>query len=194
MDPRLSKAAQYGDIATLNAALLEEDPLILERVALVGFSETPLHVAALAGRTDFVKEMISRKPTFAEEVNRDGFSPLHIASAAGNIEMVRELLTLGDSLCLLRDNGGRTPLHFAAIKGRVHVEEELLSKCPQAIREVAVGGSNALHLAVKNNQFEAFKMLLEKLNDDDGELVNAKDNEGDTVLKLAMAKKQLQVN
>ncbi|KAK9273608.1 hypothetical protein L1049_018418 [Liquidambar formosana] len=194
MDPRLSKAALLGDVVALKA-LLEEDPLILEKVALLPFAETPLHVAALAGKIDFVKEMISRKPSFARELNQDGFTPLHIAAAIGNIEIVRELLTLGGDLCLLKDKGGRNPLHYAAIKGRIDVIEELLSKCWQAIKEVTTGGESALHLAVKNNQFEALKVLVEKLEcyDDGGEVMNGKDKEGNTILQLAVATKQLQV-
>lgn len=194
MDPRLSMAAQLGDVITLEA-LLEEDPLILEKVSLAPFAETPLHIATLAGKTKFVKEILSQKPSFASELNQDGFSPLHIAAASGQVEIVRELLRLNPELSLVKDKGGRTPLHFAAIRGRVFVIDELLSHCPHAIRCVTSRGETALHLAVKNNQFEALKALVEKLDyDDDDEILYAKDKEGNTILQLAVASNQLQVS
>ncbi|KAA8544507.1 hypothetical protein F0562_022453 [Nyssa sinensis] len=192
MDPRLSEAATKGDVEALDG-LLKEDPLILERVALAPYAETPLHIVALAGKTDFAKLLINRMPAFARELNHDGFSPLHIASAIGHIEIVTELLALGPNLCLLKDKGGRTPLHWAVIKGRIDVVEKLLSKCPQAIKEVTAMGETPLHLAVKNSQFEALRVLVKNLDDNNGEIINAKDNEGNSILQLAMATKQLQV-
>ena len=193
MYPRLSMAAQLGDIITFKA-LLVEDPLILEKVSLTPFAETPLHIATLAGKTEFVKEMLSQKPSFATELNQDGFSPLHIAAASGQIEIVRELLKLSPDLSLLKDKGGRTPLHYAAIRGRPFVIDELLSHCPHAVWSVTTRGETALHLAVKNNQFEALKVLVEKLDMDDTDIINAKDKEGNTILQLAVANNQLQVS
>ncbi|XP_031272464.1 ankyrin repeat-containing protein BDA1-like isoform X2 [Pistacia vera] len=196
MDSKLLKAAREGDVVALDS-LLEEDPLILEKVALSPTAETPLHIASLAGKTVFVKKILSLKPSFAWELNPSGFSPLHIASANGYIEVVKELLKLGPQLCLIKDKAGRNPLHFAAMKGRVHVIAELVSCCPNCVKEVTTKGETPLHLAVKNKQFEAVKMLLEKVKEDDendnGELINAKDNEGNTIFQLAMATEQLQV-
>ncbi|XP_044472024.1 protein ACCELERATED CELL DEATH 6-like isoform X1 [Mangifera indica] len=196
MDSRLLKAAREGDVATLDS-LLEEDPLILDRVALSGIAETPLHIASLAGKTEFVKEILRLKPSFAWELNPDGYGPLHLASANGYIEIVKELLKLGPQLCLIKDKAGRNPLHFAAMKGRVNVIAELISCCQNCVKQLTTRGENPLHLAVKNKQFEAVKTMLEKLKDDDedeiGELINAKDSEGNTILQLAMATEQLQV-
>ncbi|RVW28199.1 Ankyrin repeat-containing protein BDA1 [Vitis vinifera] len=163
MDPRLHQAARLGDLAALKL-LLEEDPLLLEKVALSPSADTPLHVTTLAAKTDFAKEILLRMPNFAWELNQEGFSPLHIAAAMGNIEITRELLSLGPGLCLVKDKLGRTPLHWAA-------------------RETA------LHLAVKNNQFEVLKVLVEKLGEDDrDQLINAQDDQGNTISKLAVAK------
>ena len=193
MDPRLYSVARLGSLAALNS-LLEEDPLLLEKVALSSSADTPLHIATLAANTDFAKEMLLRMPNFAWELNQDGFSPLHIAAAMGNIEITRELLSLDSGLCLVKDKVGRTPLHCAAIKGRVKIAGELLSHCYEAVKEVSDGGKTALHLAVKNSQFEVLKVLVEKLGEDDRDrLINARDDQGHTVLKLAVAMGQVQV-
>ncbi|KAF8026397.1 hypothetical protein BT93_F3013 [Corymbia citriodora subsp. variegata] len=202
MDPRLSKVIHHKDVPSLRA-LLAEDPLILDKALLGPTAETPLHVAVLAGNSELVKEIVSRKPDFARELNHDGLTPLHIVSATGNFEVARELLTLGPDLCMIKDKGGRTPLHYAAIKGRVKVIEELLCACPQALKERTARGETALHLAVKNSQFNALKKLVERVSeggdgdgDGDGEgedLVTAKDNNGNTISQLAAASKQLQI-
>ncbi|KAI3414625.1 ANK_REP_REGION domain-containing protein [Psidium guajava] len=194
MDPRLSKVIQYKDVTSLRT-LLAEDPLIMEKAVLGPTAQTPLHVAALAGHGELVKEIVSRKPSFARELNHDGFTPLHIASATGNLEVTRELLTQGPDLCMMKDKGGRTPLHYAAIKGRVKVIEELLSQCPLALKDRTARGKTALHLAVENSQFEALKKLVEKVSKDGDadELLTAKDDDGNTISQLAVASKQLQI-
>ncbi|KAK9095023.1 hypothetical protein Scep_026492 [Stephania cephalantha] len=98
----------------------------------------------------------------ALELNQDGFSPIHITAINGDIELVRALLKIDSSLCSLKDRDGRTPIHLAAVKGRLDVMVELLSTCPELAREVTVQGETIFHLVVKSNQFEAFKVLLEK--------------------------------
>lgn len=194
MDPRLSRVIQYEDVTSLRA-LLAEDPLILDKALLGPTAETPLHLAVLAGNSELVKEIVSRKPNFARELNHDGLTPLHIVSATGNLEVMRELLTVGPDLCMIKDKGGRTPLHYAAIKGRIKVIEELLSQCPQALKERTAHGETALHLAVKNSQSDALKKLVEKVSEDGDadDLVTAKDDDGNTISQLAAASKQLQI-
>ncbi|KAK4278818.1 hypothetical protein QN277_016613 [Acacia crassicarpa] len=194
MDPRLVKSAQLGDTDELNE-LLEGDPLILNRVALSQIAETPLHIATLAGKANYVRKLLSLKPCFAEELNKDGFTALHIAAATGHREIVRELLSLklGTNLCLLKDKFGLNPLHHAAIRGRVGVIQELVSFCPDAAKQVTTAqGETALHLAVKNHQLEAVRVLV-KLCGEDVEIMSLKDKDGRTALEIAIATKQLQV-
>ncbi|XP_010691823.3 uncharacterized protein LOC104905079 [Beta vulgaris subsp. vulgaris] len=190
MDSILFQVAKQGDTNEF-LTLLEEDPLALQKVALLPYADTPLHIATLAGRTNFVKVMLQQMPSFAWECNKDGFTPLHIACAAGYIEIVKEILKVSPDLCLIKDKGGRTPLHYAAIKGRVNVVDELISECPQAAWEVTANGETALHLAVLNSQFEVFKLLISNFKDP--KLINHVDDYGNTIFQLAEATKQLQV-
>ncbi|KAK9095034.1 hypothetical protein Scep_026503 [Stephania cephalantha] len=126
----------------------------------------------------------------ALELNQDGFSPIHITAINGDIELVRALLKIDSSLCSLKDRDGRTPIHLAAVKGRLDVMVELLSTCPELAREVTVQGETIFHLVVKSNQFEAFKVLLEKVGFH--YLLNFKDQDGNTILHLAVCRKQIQ--
>ena len=71
---------------------------------------------------------------------------------------------------------------------------ELILASADSVVDVAARGDTVLHLAVKNNQFEAFKVLVEhlkKFNKED--VLNRKDDQGNTFLHLAVSKKQYEV-
>jgi ankyrin repeat protein len=194
MDPRLVEAALKGNTIELQK-LLQEDSLLLERDSLALYPETALHIATIGGRTEFVRELLKLKPDFATRLNKDGFSAIHIASANGFVETVRELLKFSRELAHLKSSDGKTSLHCAAVTGRVRVVEELIGFFPDCVGDVTQRGETALHLAVKYNQFEAFKAMVDlskQLNVKD--ILNAGDEDGNTVLHLAIARKQSQVN
>ncbi|OVA19805.1 Ankyrin repeat [Macleaya cordata] len=133
--------------------------------------------------------MISLKPEFAGELNQNGFGPIHLASANGYLEIVKELLMVNRDHCRLKSRDKRTPLHYAAIKGRIEVINELVFCCEDSVEDVTIRGETALHLAVKNNQFEAFRFIVERvrqLNKED--ILNKKDQEGNTVVELLLGK------
>lgn len=154
-----------------------------------------MHVASVFGHIDFVKEVIRLKKDSAEEVNQDGCSPMHMAAANGQIEVVKELIKVDRKLCHLQGPEKKTPLHCAAIKGRVGVVSEILSACGECIEDVTVQRETALHLAVKNNQFEAIRVLVDWIRDMTKEhILNMKDEQGNSVLHLATWKKQRQVS
>ncbi|XVF73547.1 hypothetical protein PTKIN_Ptkin12aG0210700 [Pterospermum kingtungense] len=189
MEPRLFEAARSGDISAFHS-LLEEDPFLLDRVALNSV-DNPLHISALTGQTEITKEIVSRKPAFARELNGDGFSPMHVASANGHVEIVRELMRVGYDICLLKGKDGKVPLHCAALKGRVDVAKELIWACPESLKEVAACGETALHLAVKSNQIEAARVLVEELRRlEMMEILNWKNMDGNTILHQATFNRQ----
>lgn len=190
MDPRLFEAACRGDTDELQK-FLEEDRFMLERCLLAPYSETVLHVASMAGQAGFAKEVLRLKPEISSSLNKDGFAAIHLASANGFVDIVRELLMVKHELGHLRCSDSRTPLHLAAITGRTEVIRELLRICPASIEDVTVGGETAVHLAVKNNQLKALKALVESFKHSNiQDLLNAKDEDGNTVLHLATARKQ----
>ncbi|KAM6541874.1 hypothetical protein CsatB_006321 [Cannabis sativa] len=192
----LYRAAREGKVATLRE-LLQQDTLILDRPFLINnnsFSETPLHVAAMLGHVDFVKEIISHKPELAKELDMWHSTPLHLAVANDHLETVKLLLSIIDHelLCVAWDEEGRNPLHLAAMRGRLDVLRELLKVAPEAAQVNLKGRSSGtiLHICVRHNQFEAMKLLVDVI--DDYQFVNAKDNYGMTVLHLAVANKQIE--
>ncbi|XP_055820373.1 ankyrin repeat-containing protein BDA1-like [Solanum dulcamara] len=190
IEKRLYEAAAEGDVITLHE-LLQQDGLILDRLTLTCFNETPLHIAAMRGHIEFVKFILSRNPLLAAELDFRKSSALHVASIKGYLEIVRELLVVNPEMCLVRDRQGRNPLHLAVIKGRVEVIKELVRATHLAALQTTDRGENVLHLCVKHyNQLEALNLLMEIMISDD-KLLNAKDGDGYTILHLAVAHKQI---
>ncbi|CAK9144526.1 unnamed protein product [Ilex paraguariensis] len=148
---------------------------------------TSLHVAATAGHTEIVKEIVKARPDFAWKKNSHGHTPLHLACSKGHLEITRELLRLDTDLSSLQDDGGKTPLHCAAIKGRVNIIDEILSVSLESAEMITNSGETVLHMAVKHNQFDAVKYLTETLNVT--KIMNMPDNDGNTILHIATAGK-----
>ncbi|KAL0330472.1 UNVERIFIED_CONTAM: hypothetical protein Sradi_5033900 [Sesamum radiatum] len=154
--------------------------------------ENPLHTAALLGHLEFTKLLLGINPGLSKSVNPKGSSALHLASAKGHVNIVKELVSADSSMCFKLDGDGRSPLHLAAIKGRTVVLEELLRAEPEAAAVLTGGGESCLHLCVKYNRLEAMKVFLQCLQRDD-RFVDWKDQEGNTALHLAVAKKQIEI-
>ncbi|KAH7841805.1 hypothetical protein Vadar_034538 [Vaccinium darrowii] len=192
---KLYEACVSGSVPALDS-LIEKDELILNRVNSLTcfFSETPLHVAVLGGHLDFTKALLTRKPKLVTEFDTRGCSPLHLASTEGHVEIVRELLRVNTDVCIARDQDGRIPLHLAAMKGRVEVIRELLRAKPESIYEKLGRGETVLHLCVKYNRLEALETLLQYLQrrNDIEFLLNSGDDDGNTILHLAVALKQME--
>lgn len=191
MEKKLSDAAMEGSVKMLND-LLQEDPLVLDRALVSCFSETPLHIASMLGHLDLVKELLSHKPEFASELDSCGSTPLHLAAAKGHAEIVKELLWADSAACLVRNGDGRTALHLAAIKGRVEVVSELLRARTESTRALTDRGRTVLHLCVGHNRLEGLRVLVGAIGKND-ELVNWKDGDGNSILHIAVAKKQVEV-
>ncbi|XP_064987572.1 ankyrin repeat-containing protein ITN1-like [Musa acuminata AAA Group] len=195
MDPRLEEAAYAGDL-TLLRRLLQEDRLLLHRQAIAAahLSDSPLHIAASLGHSDLVREILTVNPELAHGRNREGLSALHLAAAQGHLSVVNELLqyAAAANICLATDNDGFMPAYTAALRGRLDVLTVLLDSCPESARAVTSQGDSIFHLTVKSNSFETVQFLLNRTDEND-ELLNSGDAKGNTVLHLAVARKQLQI-
>ncbi|KAL7120862.1 hypothetical protein ACP275_02G148100 [Erythranthe tilingii] len=194
MDERLYKAAMEGNTETL-INLIQTDPLILDRTPITPHLETPLHVATMLGHESFAVELLNRKPGLARQLDRQSSSPLHLAAAGGHVAIAKRLVIVDPDMCSALDRDGRNPIHIAAAMGRVDVLREMVRVRPDSARErVKRGGRSCgtvLHLCVEYCRFEALKILLEDLNFDK-DLVNGVDENGNTVLHLAVADKQVE--
>ncbi|TXG62497.1 hypothetical protein EZV62_009491 [Acer yangbiense] len=187
----LEAAARKGDV-TLLLELIQQNPDLLQDCT-VSSRENPIHISSKYGRQDFVREILSRKPCFARELNKDGYSPMHLAAASGHEQVVLELLKADHDLCFVKDRNGWTPLHWATYRARNVIVNLLLSARPESASVLTHKGESFLHLAVKYNQCQDFGLLLQwlqQLNRED--LINEPDGEGNTVLHLATYRRQYQ--
>jgi uncharacterized protein len=83
--------------------------------------ESPLMIAALKGRMDFVKKLIAR----GADVNKPGWTPLHYAATGGHLEIVALLLDQNAYIDAASPNG-TTPLMMAAEYGSAEAVKLLL--------------------------------------------------------------------
>ncbi|KAJ4840120.1 hypothetical protein Tsubulata_051522 [Turnera subulata] len=187
---RLYQAAIDGNVTCL-FRLLEEDQLVLDRYVASCFAETPLHVSAMLGHVDFTRELLTRKPHLAKELDLHRSTPLHLAAANGHLEVVKMLLLVHADICLVQDRDGRNPLHIAVIKGHLEILKELVQAKPEAIQLRGRKGETMLHFCVKHFQFDALKFLVNSINQDG--FVNVQDNHGFTILHLAVAQGQIEM-
>ncbi|XP_057476228.1 ankyrin repeat-containing protein BDA1-like [Actinidia eriantha] len=187
---RLLGAAGSDDTRELHA-LLECNPYMF---ALL-WGESPLHVACMHGSLQFVKEVIKLSPGLARFSNNEGFSPMHVASIYGHVEIVQVLVDFDSGLCLVEDKErGIIPLHVAAMEGREGAVRVLLNACPESLQRVTKRSETVLHLALKNRHSACFKVLLEEIKKyNQEELLNWKDNEGNTVLHVATSLKLIEI-
>ncbi|CAF2119765.1 unnamed protein product [Brassica rapa] len=197
MDQRsLEAAAKSGNIDLLYE-LIREDPYVLDKIDNVPFIDTPLHVAALAGTTEFAMEMMHLQPSFARKLNADGLTPLHLAIDHGHFWLVLELVKVDPSLGRLKGRQGMTPLLLAVSKKKIDLISEFLLVCPKSIVDANVNGENALHIAVKNNEPREGLIVLKvlmgwilRLCQKDAErtetrVINCRDKDGNTPLHFA---------
>ncbi|MED6109981.1 hypothetical protein PIB30_038695 [Stylosanthes scabra] len=193
----LYEASIKGCVMTLKT-LIQRVPLILFRVSLYPFHETPLHIASLLGHQDFCKVLLENNPAFAREANSEGRCPLHLASAKGHAELVKILLQINQEACMVRDKDDMIPLHFAAMRGHVAVIEELVRAKPESIKERIVSDDNSvLHLCVRFNHVEALKFLVETIRveatEDSNQILCGKDKDGNNLLHLAVKHRQFKI-
>jgi ankyrin repeat protein len=139
---------------------------------------------------------------------------VHLALQNDQTEVVRQLLDIDEDLFRVQGRRGMTPLHYVAQTGNLVLLAEFLNVCPKSIKDVTILRDTAFHIALKNNQVDAFNILMNwykqtKFNDEIasankqdndvllsgvGDLLNSKDEEGNTLLHVAVSQNQLQAS
>ncbi|KAJ9173316.1 hypothetical protein P3X46_016467 [Hevea brasiliensis] len=191
-DQRLNMAAEQGDIIALYS-IIREDPYLLERIENASFIDTPLHISASKGHTQFALEIMWLKPSLAKKPNQDGFSPLHLALQNEQFQTVRGLLDADRNLLSVKGRAGQTPLHYVAERGNLDLLTEFLRAYPKSIQDLTIYKETALHVAAKKDMWEAFGVLCGWLQlTGQNAILNCTDDEGNSVLHIATSKNQIE--
>ncbi|MBA0656988.1 hypothetical protein Goklo_009304 [Gossypium klotzschianum] len=184
MDEQLRMAAENGDVDALYIKLAQ-DPYLLDRIDHLPIVDTPLHVAAIAGKHHFAMEVANLKPSLAWKLNHVGLSPMHLALQHKCTKMVRGLITINSQLIRVKAKGMITPLHYLAQTEDPDLLAELLSACPSSIEDTTIHCETAAHVAIKNCSIRCFKVLLgwlRRVNKED--ILNWKDEDAMDIFHL----------
>nr|KJB35084.1 hypothetical protein B456_006G099500 [Gossypium raimondii] len=181
MDESLRTAARTGNVSDLYS-LIQRNGNVLRSFDEVEFTETPLHVAAEEGCIG--------------KLNQQGLSPIHIAVKKGHKEMVLRFLEIDKDLVRVKGKKGKTPLHLISKVGNPDgLVDRFLEVCPQSIKNVTTRNRTALHIAAEKKRLDAFQVLIRTLKKKDycHEVVNRKDEDGNTALHIAAINNQPQM-
>lgn len=157
----------------LHGACRVGDPWIVERMLDAGAGVllvneegvNPLHVACQEGWSDVVNKIMLKcqgdRDRLVTSVDHEANTPLHLACESGEAEIVRVLLLqeADPTITKLHDV---SPLHIAAKEGFVDIVGMLLEYSEIKIDTRDEDFETPLHYAVKLNQEEMIKFLLEK--------------------------------
>lgn len=117
-----------------------------------------------------------------------GRTPLHFAALRGARVTVLLLLDADKSLVYQSDNDGSFPIHTAVTARHFRMVLDLLKKCPDCAQLRDARGRTFFHIAAQQGSkvlvFLVFHLLRE--NQRLASIINMQDNDGNTVLHLAV--------
>ncbi|XP_010054823.2 ankyrin repeat-containing protein BDA1 [Eucalyptus grandis] len=196
MDKKFQEAILNDDVDALHT-LLVQNPILLDRATKEPFPNTPLHVAAAAGKTQVAVELATLRPSFARRLNPEGFSPMHLALQHDHFQTARALVTIDPELIRVKGRERITPLHYIAEReGDAELEllADFLCACKRSIEDITSRCQTAVHIAVKSCNIKAFDVLLGWMKRVYlTEVLDWKDEDGNTVLHIAVSTNQPQV-
>ncbi|KAF8006344.1 hypothetical protein BT93_K0592 [Corymbia citriodora subsp. variegata] len=157
--------------------------------------DTPLHMAARAGDTEFLFNALS--DSGEEELkglltkqNQSGETVLYVAAECGHVDLVRELMGYYDiGSAGIKAKNGYDAFHIAAKQGDLGVLRILIKKSHELSMTSDSSNTTALHTAAAQGHFEVVNFLLEEC----GNLAPIARNNGKTALHSAARNGHLEV-
>ncbi|KAF8080134.1 hypothetical protein N665_0973s0014 [Sinapis alba] len=164
-----------------NTGVLQDSPNNLHRVVLEGDSEGVRNILAKAAAGSGGSSV----RFLLEAQNADGQSALHLACRRGSVELVEAILEYGEANVDIVDKDGDPPLVFALAAGSPQCVHVLIKKGANVRSRLRDGsGLSVAHVCSYHGQPDCMRELLLA-----GADPNAVDDEGETVLHRAVAKK-----
>ncbi|XP_073262721.1 uncharacterized protein [Populus alba] len=160
--------AAYYDRSNPTVKVLLEYDASAAYIAETEKKRTTLHIAAIRGHVDAMKEIVSGCPACCELVDNRGWNALHYALASKDIEAFKKCLEIPElaRLGTKKDDKGNTPFHLiAALAHKQKQWRHLIG----FLDEKEIYGLNKRKLSVhdiyKGNLGEIQKDILESLED-----------------------------
>eukprot|EP00261_Vitis_vinifera_P037659 XP_019078902.1 PREDICTED: protein ACCELERATED CELL DEATH 6 [Vitis vinifera] len=148
---------------------------------------------AILGKNNFVKmldKILAMK--LVHQKDKDGRTPLHCAASIGYLEGVQMLLRQSNFDLYQTDSDGFCPIHVASRGGYVDIVKELLQFSPDSGELPSKHeGRNFLHVAARHGKDDIVDFVLKREGLEN--LINEKDNYGNTPLHLATWHKHAKV-
>ncbi|XP_060675538.1 ankyrin repeat-containing protein NPR4-like [Ziziphus jujuba] len=146
-----------------------------------------LHAATIRSKRHFGLQIMEKLQALTlEQADDFGWTPLHYAAHVGNEVLAERFLNKDrKNLPFSRNKEGLSALHIAAKKGHGAVIRVLMESCPEVCELLDKHGRTTLHIAVESSEEMVVKFFLEwamAFQD----LINLKDNEGNTALNVAV--------
>jgi ankyrin repeat protein len=183
-DPALAAAKDKDGVPALLAAVFRSQKSIAELILATGI---PLDVfeAATFGRTDRVRDLITKDPSLLNACAPYGFFPLGLAAFFGHKDTVEALIAAGADVNLQsRESMKVSALHSAAAAGRLDIVQLLLDHGANPNLK-AESDFRVLHEAAARGNLELAAVLLKA-----GADINAMSADGKTPLAFALEHKK----
>jgi len=116
---------------------------------------TPLHLAAAAGNTVFLKYWHEKKMFIPNMTNTQGETPLHFGASSNSLVMIRWLLSNGADRYVL-SSCGKLPLDIAQEAGNSQIAE--------ALSDVGDTEMENMWTLIKEAKFDEFKTIVDTIN------------------------------
>ncbi len=149
--------------------------------------QTPLHMAAGKGRYEVVKLLIDIGANVNATTKEGKFTPLHDAAYDGHKDVAKLLASSGANV-LMRNDRGETPLLVATGRGHIDVAWVLIpyyerygdfSRLKKTIYEGKLG-------QLKTAAELGFSTQVDTILQNYPEMINAKDENGNSLIKIAV--------
>jgi ankyrin repeat protein len=153
-------AAKGGSVEIFDFLL----DLGLDLKAQTKLDVTVLDIAAIHGRLNLVKHIVSLVPDMVEVTDHHGFTVAHYAAREGNFDILKHVVTHGAS-ATLKVQGGNTIFHLAAFNGHVSILDYLMDTYPGIITIQNDDSFLPVHLSAKSGQTETVDFFFRRGTD-----------------------------
>ncbi|KAK9085223.1 hypothetical protein Sjap_025634 [Stephania japonica] len=118
--------------------------------------------------------------------NQRGWNPLHYAVYHGITLNIEKALQRNIKYASEQDKSGQCPIHLAAFQGHLDCIQAMICEIEDVVHQKNRDGHNVFHVAAMTSNEEIMEYLLRNLSPEFKRHVNDVDNEGNTVLHLAV--------